>query len=429
MMYAEELRQEAALQQQKQQQESSELDPHAPLECEEPEGDEYDHMYDDILDEDFPPIDISYCCDVDTAPWIIIYHGNYYGFATKEEMDKSAQSTNKTLLYLYKRNGVSFYYIEGYDEGIDFDIASGIKVRTANDCCKDAAATPDPVTLYNPLWIEGEIAILFGDSGSGKSLLAVQIAETIARKGKKVVYFDFELSDKQFHTRCCSEDKTLTYQFSNNFLRAAINPDTYDPEHFSSSLMSSIERVAKQHCANTIIIDNITYLTQKVEEGQSAITLMKQFMHLKRKYGWSLLIIAHTPKRDTSLPIEDKDLGGSKMIFNFADAIFAVGRSTKGDNVRYIKQLKSRSMPIEYSADSVLTCKIRKIYDTLTCLNYSPDDRCPEFEHLDSRPQSREARNTKIRQLHEEGKTLREIADVVGVSRTAVQRILANEQK
>jgi len=35
--------------------------------------------------------------------------------------------------------------------------------------------------LFGEFWLEGELAILFADTGKGKSLLAVQIAESIAR--------------------------------------------------------------------------------------------------------------------------------------------------------------------------------------------------------------------------------------------------------
>jgi hypothetical protein len=75
---------------------------------------------------------------------------------------------------------------------------------------------------------------LFADTNVGKSILAVQIADNVARgeaygllccetKAQKVIYFDFELSDKQFEGRYSEKNNdyfTNHYQFSENFYRA-----------------------------------------------------------------------------------------------------------------------------------------------------------------------------------------------------------------
>jgi RecA-family ATPase len=75
--------------------------------------------------------------------------------------------------------------------------------------------------LFGDLWLEGELSILFADTGVGKSILAVQIAEAIAAgkdafalgesstdlplpngtSPQPVLYLDFELSGRQFTDR------------------------------------------------------------------------------------------------------------------------------------------------------------------------------------------------------------------------------------
>ena len=73
-------------------------------------------------------------------------------------------------------------------------------VKTANRTIKEAALRPNPDALWLTLWYEGEVCCLFSDSNLGKSIYAVQIATSIADK-QRVLYFDFELSDKQFQLR------------------------------------------------------------------------------------------------------------------------------------------------------------------------------------------------------------------------------------
>ena len=58
---------------------------------------------------------------------------------------------------------------------------AGYESRTLNQWIELAKHQPVPRLLFGEFWIEGELAVMFGDTGAGKSLLAVQIAESIAR--------------------------------------------------------------------------------------------------------------------------------------------------------------------------------------------------------------------------------------------------------
>src|SRR4051794_5474258 len=112
------------------------------------------------------------------------------------------------------------------------------RIRQAGEWIESAKQRPAPRMIFDRFWLEGELSILFAESGKGKSILGVQIAEAIARgrnfqpfrvelPAQKVLYFDLELSDKQFETRYAFDTeggwaKTAKkhYQFSPNFLRA-----------------------------------------------------------------------------------------------------------------------------------------------------------------------------------------------------------------
>ena len=85
-------------------------------------------------------------------------------------------------------------------------------VKTGNRWIEQAKTRPIPQMLFGEFWFEGELCILFADTNLGKSILAVQIGNSISRceqiRGFKlettkqpILYFDFELSDKQFENR------------------------------------------------------------------------------------------------------------------------------------------------------------------------------------------------------------------------------------
>ena len=85
-------------------------------------------------------------------------------------------------------------------------------VKPASQWIEQAKTRPIPEMLFGEFWFEGELCILFADTNLGKSILAVQIGNSIS-KGQQVrgfkfesqkqpiLYFDFELSDKQFENR------------------------------------------------------------------------------------------------------------------------------------------------------------------------------------------------------------------------------------
>ena len=58
--------------------------------------------------------------------------------------------------------------------------------KKANIWVEEAAKRPNPKTLYRGLWYGDEVGCLFADTNVGKSILAVQIANEVA-KNEKVV--------------------------------------------------------------------------------------------------------------------------------------------------------------------------------------------------------------------------------------------------
>lgn len=180
-------------------------------------------------------------------------------------------------------------------------------IQTANDCIEEAKLQVRPKKLFAEFWHEGELSILFADTNVGKSILAVQLADSISRgkaisgfvnesEQQKVLIFDFELSNKQFEKRY-SNDFSDHYIFHPNLLRAYINPDNLSFEDFEKTLFNELELVVTQTGARVLIIDNITYLkTQSTETAKEALPLMKALKHLKTKYELSILALAHTAK-------------------------------------------------------------------------------------------------------------------------------------
>ena len=58
--------------------------------------------------------------------------------------------------------------------------------------------------LFRDFWYKGTVSVLFGDNGIGKSVLAMQIAKTVAEAhpDELLVYLDTEMTRRQMKRRC-----------------------------------------------------------------------------------------------------------------------------------------------------------------------------------------------------------------------------------
>ncbi len=293
-------------------------------------------------------------------------------------------------------------------------------VRQANDVLFYAAQRPDPVSLYKNIWHENELCCLFASTNLGKSILAVQIGVEIARSCKKrVLYFDYELSDKQFQRRYTDEYGQVC-RFPDEFFRVERNPTKMRTD---ADPIFVIEMAIVKTMADVVIVDNLTWLCNACENGEDAGSLMQKLCELKVKYDISMLVISHTPKRDPSLSLRETDLAGSARLGNFFDSIFAIGRSSRDEHMRYIKQLKCRNNEIVYGSDNVILCHIERDESGFTL--FVEDDEVREEEHLrQSRQRDMQKVEQQIIQLHQEGKGNREIHRQLGISRWKVDKTI-----
>ena len=294
-------------------------------------------------------------------------------------------------------------------------------VKTFNQVLDAAAKKGELAQLFDEFWFEGETCCLYGDSNVGKSILAVQIARNIA-SSRKVLYFDFELSESQILRRY-SDDKTKKcYIFPENMYHVSLNymMSAYSVDELPDQIINQIEDLVKKTGASVIIIDNLTWIVYNSRSAKMAGELMKRLSAMKSQYNLSMLILAHTPKRNMSKPITQNDVGGSKMIMNFLDSAFAIGCSAKDPRIRYIKQTKVRYAEMKYGEDNVWLCEIEAIRSFLMFRRF---DFGLESEHLKKRKDNdKEATIAKIKAMRSAGATLVEIATELGMTKSTVDR-------
>ncbi len=295
-------------------------------------------------------------------------------------------------------------------------ITSLLNVKSANDWLTEAKDLLPERKLYNEFWSEYETCFLFGGPGSGKSILSVQIATEIAEY-EPILYCDFELSLRQFAKRYKSSSGDF-FSFPNNFFRAEFTRNKeFDPD----SLINSIHLNSKQVGAKIIIIDNISWIIENSEKGDVAGLFMKKLSRMKQDHGYSILIVAHTPKRDSAQPINLTDMAGSMRLQNFIDASFAIVQSAKIDGYRYLKQTKTRSEELIFGFDNVKIGFITQANNGFTKIEWVGTSN--EMEHL-KRPNENERETIKLqcKDMLKMGKSYREIQEHTGLSLGAISK-------
>ena len=300
-----------------------------------------------------------------------------------------------------------------------------MSIKTANRTVLEASLLPTPRALWDSFWYEGELSCLFADSNVGKSILAVQIADRIARTDN-VLYLDFELSDKQFQLRYTDEHGNL-YTFPEKLYRVSLDCNSLLEADFEEAIIGSIEQMALQTRCKIFIVDNLTYLCCAMEKGDAAGRLMIQLNNLKKRYDLSMLVLAHPPKRSLDCPITSNDLAGSKRLYNFFDSVFAIGKSAQDGGLRYVKQLKVRYGTYSYDADNVILYEIEKVDAFLQFVHRGYSTEKEHLRKLGDNESSQ--RDCMILQLSQSGKSVREIASQVNCGKSTVSRIIQRSKE
>jgi len=290
-------------------------------------------------------------------------------------------------------------------------------MKSANQTIEDAMKLPDLIPLYGSLWLEGELSCLFADSNVGKSIFAVQMADSIARQREEpVLYFDFELDDRQFKKRYVNSETGEIHIFPDNFQRLYVDPDTLLSDNFEDDIIFGVEDAINRTSAKIIIIDNISFIGNGAEKGDIAGRLMVKLKALTIKYELSMLVLAHTPKRDLSREITQNDLAGSKKLFNFFRSAFVIAQSQKDANLRYIKQVKVTSMmeglPYYYNTGRVMVFEVKQVKGMVRFVKVEDGW---EKDHLKGKDDITDEVLVKAREMQSEGKSYRKIADELNV--------------
>ncbi|MEQ1644849.1 MAG: AAA family ATPase, partial [Pyrinomonadaceae bacterium] len=298
-----------------------------------------------------------------------------------------------------------------------------------------AENTEPPKTLYGDLWAEGEMAVLFGDHGTGKSLLAAQCADRVSRgkgdepfemtaKARSVLYLDLEQTTKQFAARHSSENKP--YKFTQNFTHIAVDPFAEVPENYNNFveyLSARTEDLIRKRRPKVVIVDSIAHLKRSNDITRDVLPLVRVLSRLKRELGLSVLLVAPSQRRLGATTLEIGDMQAGRGLCAFADAIFAIGASGGDTSRRYIKQIKARNREILHDRTHTIAVQIRR--EPTGQFHMAFEKFASEADYF--RDPGRRPDWSKIDQaktLYDQHKSYKTVGLLMGISKTTARRLV-----
>lgn len=243
---------------------------------------------------------------------------------------------------------------------------------TANEVMKLAQNVPDINAMFGNFFKTDDLALFFAPKKTGKTILGYQVAEAIAKgEGlfnnlvpneagpKRVLYADIELGLSDFKERYQNPQSKKDYVFSDNFFLKFLNPENFSFE--DGRMLNEIEKLVMEHKPEVLIIDNLTALMKSISDADSALFAIRTLLAMKYRYGLSILVMCHTPKKLGHAPLLSDDILGSGILLNLCTSVFGIRRSYKDKSIIYLKHCDTRNKTLVFDEDNIIQMRIEKV--------------------------------------------------------------------
>ena len=245
---------------------------------------------------------------------------------------------------------------EDLKDQVNSEVSEMDDPKPANEFIDSAPEDVKSTRLYADLIHKGNIVVVFGPKGEGKSILTNQMIVGIAsgtpgslfpefgqqHEGQRGIIIDFEQSPAQLKGRYGKKG----YRFPDNldFVRGKAFSKL---ESFKAYLKALIGKLNRD---TVITIDNLTKALP-VMQDESTRDLFR-FLNgciesAKREKGIDLtfVLVAHANKEGYGVSIGTEHLKGTSKVADYADLVLAIGPTRFGKSTKMLKVLNNRNEP------------------------------------------------------------------------------------
>jgi len=225
-----------------------------------------------------------------------------------------------------------------------FDIKDGLELYQE--------ACPEKDYLVDEIIGKGDLVVLAGDTGLGKSIIAHQIGVYLATgesevlgfkipKQRRVLYLNFELSNSEFnrrHKKIASgigqKGNLKNFQYNSVTNRKGLFEDNWD---------RILETIKNRYPFDMIIVDNLYASTSENDEKNYDLKqILRKITDVANVHGSAVLVITHHRKHSPEEPLSLHLVRGGSTLTNAMDMVLQLGRSIINPDIRYFMITKNR---------------------------------------------------------------------------------------
>jgi len=194
----------------------------------------------------------------------------------------------------------------------------------------------------------GTLTQIYGQAGSGKTNICIQLAIECVRSGKKVIFIDTEGISVERFDQIAGDDSD---QISKDII--IYEPTGFDQQY---SVIREVDKIIEGN-VGVVILDSATLFYRYELEDERSISLKRELAHqaahllgLARKYDVAVVI---TNQIYTDIDTNELQPVGGMMIEHLSKVIVQLLKLEYGKRRAIIR--KHRSMPEGSSCDFLLT--------------------------------------------------------------------------
>ncbi len=172
--------------------------------------------------------------------------------------------------------------------------------------------------------VKGQVALIAGEPGIGKSTLLLQLSHSLAKEGKKVLYISGEESVNQIYLRA----KRLG-ALSDNLVV------------YAETLLERIEEAAEEIKPDILILDSVqTVFSGELESSAGSVSQVREVTYriteLAKRNDMTAFVVGHVNK--------EGQIAGPKVLEHIVDTVLQF-EGERGSFYRILKVVKNRFGP------------------------------------------------------------------------------------
>ena len=287
--------------------------------------------------------------------------------------------------------------------------------------------TEQSPTLLEPILPRQGVVALVGSSDSGKSSLLRGLAMAVVTGKEEFIGFRLNTRYRRAIYVSTEDDQQSVGALMRRQTSSPCDLDAmeYDGLHFifdTDNLLATLELGLRSCVPDVVIVDAFADLyAGPMNENNRVRGFIQGFAQLAVKYDTLIIFLHHTGKRTETLAPSKHNAIGSQGFEAKMRLMMELRPDPERHDIRHLCIVKGNYLPSEYKHDSF---ELR--FDQN--LNYTATGNRVPFAMLKERDVDKESAEAErlalIKSLREEGKSYREIAEIVDCSTTTVHRLL-----